>query len=198
MLNAIGLVFTVAFTVECVVKIMALGFVRGRRTYVDSLSVSDTCECSPVLCDVGGTGNRAGRNKSSPTSAYAPTPAPLPPPTVTWRTSMPRSSFTRYLAQTSNWLDFFVVVIGLGDFAGSDLGAFSALRLLRILRVLRAVTRFENLKQMVVVLISSVPIMASTFVTLCMVLLVFGILGVQLYQGELHGRCFNVDSGELC
>jgi hypothetical protein len=34
-LNAIGLVFTVAFTVECVVKIMALGFVRGRRTYVD-------------------------------------------------------------------------------------------------------------------------------------------------------------------
>jgi len=135
-LDIIGLFFTAAFTLECVVKIIAMGVVRGRNSY---------------------------------------------------------------LAQSSNWLDFFVVAIGLVDFAGDqvDLGAFSALRLLRILRVLRVVTRDERLKQMVVVLIGSVPLMFSTVVTLMMVLLIFGILGVQLYKGALHGRCFNVDSGQL-
>ena len=135
-LDVIGLFFTAAFTVECVIKILAMGLVRGRHSY---------------------------------------------------------------LAQSSNWLDFFVVAIGVVDFAGDqvDLGAFSALRLLRILRVLRVVTRDERLKQMVVVLIGSVPLMFSTVVTLCMVLLIFGILGVQLYQGVLHGRCFNVETGQL-
>ena len=135
-LSSIGLFFTVCFIIECLVKVIALGFIRGPKSY---------------------------------------------------------------LQQTSNWLDCFVVVISLVDFAGdsADLGFLSSLRLMRILRVLRAVTRFGSLNKYVVLLLRSIPMMASTLVTLCLILLVFGILGVQLFQGALHGRCYNVDTGAL-
>jgi len=99
-LQVIGLVFTALFTVECVVKVIAMGFLRGSKSY---------------------------------------------------------------LQQTSNWLDFFVVAMGLVDFAGDvDVGGLSSLRLFRILRVLRAVTRFESLKFLVELLLRSIPMMAST------------------------------------
>ena len=87
-----------------------------------------------------------------------------------------------YLADKSNWLDFFVVAISVVDFAGDDmdLGALSSLRLLRILRVLRAVKRVKSLNQYVMLLLRSIPMMASTMATLIMILLIFGILGVQV------------------
>ena len=136
LLAQIGLVLSALFVLEALIKILALGFVRGSKTY---------------------------------------------------------------LAQRSNWLDFFVVLIGCIDFAGDevDIGAASSLRLLRILRVLRAAMRSQKLRNLVQTIMRSMPLLTSTLVTLCLILLIFGILGVQLYQGALQGRCFHVDSGKL-
>ena len=127
-LSTVGLVFTVCFLVECLIKVIALGLVRGRKTY---------------------------------------------------------------LQDKSNWLDFFVVAISVVDFAGDDvdLGALSSLRLLRILRVLRAVTRFRSLNQYVVLLLRSIPMMASTMVTLALILLIFGILMLLMASYKTYRFC---------
>jgi hypothetical protein len=93
-----------------------------------------------------------------------------------------------YLTDTANWLDAFIVALGLFDFVpqdGEGGGGFSSLRSLRILRVLRAVKKYPALKELVV-LIAKCMAKLIIVVGLCAFLfLVFGILGVQLYKGAL-------------
>lgn len=93
-----------------------------------------------------------------------------------------------YLTDTANWLDAFIVALGLFDFVpqdGEGGGGFSSLRSLRILRVLRAVKKYPALKELVI-LIAKCMAKLIIVVGLCAFLfLVFGILGVQLYKGAL-------------
>jgi hypothetical protein len=73
---------------------------------------------------------------------------------------------------------------------GIDLGS---LRLFRVLRVLRTITKFPELRAIVKVIISSIPVVADVMVLLMLIFFSFGILGVQLYRGALRGRCFDME-----
>jgi hypothetical protein len=77
---------------------------------------------------------------------------------------------------------------GSGGSGGSD---FKALRLLRILRPLRTLRRFPKLRMMVTAVLSSLPALVNVFVLLCLLLLIFGAVALQLWgwNGHLHGRC---------
>lgn len=90
-------------------------------------------------------------------------------------------------------------MIGVLDFFPSDGSSsnLSALRSLRVMRPLRLVTKFQDLKDVVVVLISCIPDLSNAVGLVAFVLLVFGILGVQLFAGALRGVCFSVEDGQI-
>ncbi|KAA0176357.1 hypothetical protein FNF27_02053 [Cafeteria roenbergensis] len=102
-----------------------------------------------------------------------------------------------YLADGWNWIDGSVVVVGyFGLFPG--VGNVSALRTFRVLRPLRTLTRFEGMRVIVQAMLSSVPALFNVALLCAFIFLVFGIIGVQLWAGVLHGRCmYETPSGEL-
>ena len=139
--NLPGLIFSGIFAVECLVKITALGFFFGHKSY---------------------------------------------------------------LSETFNYLDFFIVVLGVLDFVPSDEEGdnLSALRALRVMRPLRAVSKFPELKFIVTLILQCIPKLASVLQICLFIFFVFGILGVQLFAGVLRRRCFDLDTGlggeDLC
>jgi len=134
-LEVIGKVFSLLFTLECMVKLVALGLIWGEKTY---------------------------------------------------------------LKDAFNYLDLFIVIIGVLDFfpsGGGGTGNLSALRSLRVMRPLRAVTKFPDLRFLVILLLQCVPMLSNVLGLCCFIFFVFGILGVQLYAGALRGVCFNIEDG---
>jgi hypothetical protein len=75
---------------------------------------------------------------------------------------------------------------GLGISLGS-------LRLFRVLRVLRTITKFPELRAIVMIIGSSLPVVGDVMALLLLIFFSFGILGVQLYRGALRGRCFDIE-----
>jgi hypothetical protein len=102
-----------------------------------------------------------------------------------------------YLSNGWNWLDFVVVIIGTIELlpTGSSAGNLSALRSFRVLRPLRVITKFEPLRFLVIVVLKSVPELRNVFGLCLFVWFVFGIIGVQLFQGATRGACYDVDTG---
>jgi hypothetical protein len=102
-----------------------------------------------------------------------------------------------YLSDTWNYLDFFIVIIGLLDFfpSGGAMGNLSAVRSLRVMRPLRAITKFPKLKFLVLLLFQCIPMLGNVIGLLAFIFFIFGILGVQLFGGLLRGSCYNIDSG---
>jgi len=132
-----GVVFWVIFAFECVVKVTALGFCKGKGTY---------------------------------------------------------------LKDSWNRLDFVIVMAGLLEFTkllGSSSVVLRTFRLMRPLRALRAIGRFKSLRMLVELLLGCVPMLGHVFSLIAFILFVFGILGVQLFQRGMQGRCFNLQTGLL-
>ena len=105
-----------------------------------------------------------------------------------------------YLSDSWNRLDFFIVLTGVFDFvdlSGSSVTVARTFRLLRPLRALRAIGRFKDLRMLVELLLSCIPMLVNVFALIAFILFVFGILGCQLFSEEMRGRCYNVDDGTL-
>jgi len=104
-----------------------------------------------------------------------------------------------YLDDAFNYLDLFIVIVGVMDFFPSDGSSsnLSALRSLRVMRPLKLVTKFKDLREVVVILLSCIPDLNNAVGLVCFILLVFGILGVQLFQGVLRGVCFSIEDGSI-
>ena len=91
-----------------------------------------------------------------------------------------------YLSDGWNYLDFFIVIVGLLDFMPmNSTGNLSSLRSLRVLRPLRAITKFPELKFLVVLLLQCIPNLSNVFGICLFIFFVFGILGVQLFAVSL-------------
>mmetsp|Transcript_2591 Transcript_2591/g.3694 ORF Transcript_2591/g.3694 Transcript_2591/m.3694 type:complete len:1759 (-) Transcript_2591:300-5576(-) len=119
------IMFTIVFTVELVLKVIALGLLLGRNTYL-----------------------RYG-----------------------W-----------------NILDAVVVIAGWIEIFLADVG-LSALRLFRILRPLKTLSKIGGLKTIIVALLNSLSSLGNVVFLLFFAMSVFGIMGVQFFQGALHARC---------
>ena len=106
-----------------------------------------------------------------------------------------------YLRDVWNWLDFTVVVSGWvasvlarelsGD--SNDLSAISALRAIRVLRPLRTISHVRGMRLLVQSFLASLPKTADVLILFGFFLLTFAIVGVHLFQGRLHYRCFEGD-----
>lgn len=100
-----------------------------------------------------------------------------------------------YLRDTWNVLDFIVVLSGfamiitrvaVGDAASKQLMGLRALRTLRVLRPLRMASRFPSLKLVISALFSSILPLANVLLVGSLFILIFAILGVNLFAGKFY------------
>ena len=95
-----------------------------------------------------------------------------------------------YFRNTWNRLDFFIVITQYVSFIpGVD--NITALRALRVLRPLKTLNVVPGLKLLVQTVLDSVSGLFSVFLLISFFLLMFSILGMQLWSGVLHYRCLD-------
>ena len=104
-----------------------------------------------------------------------------------------------YLRSGWNCLDFVVVVTGVTSVIAQgvlppddiqQLEVFQALRAVRVLRPLRTIARVPGMRVIVHSLLDAVPQLAGVMVLFVTVLLISGVVGIQLFVGLLHTRCY--------
>jgi len=95
-----------------------------------------------------------------------------------------------YLKDNWNNLDFIIVMFSvltwiLESFDGLDISFMRGFRALRALRPLRVVSKSEGIKTVVNSLLEAIPALINVILIIFLFLLVFGILGVQLFSGAI-------------
>ena len=108
-----------------------------------------------------------------------------------------------YLKDPWNILDFIIVMFSILTWimeatAGADISFIRGFRALRALRPLRVVSKNEGIKTVVNSLLLSIPALLNVLLIVLLFLMVFGILGIQLFMGKL-GDCndHELDDGTL-
>ena len=94
-----------------------------------------------------------------------------------------------YLRDPWCQLDFVVVTMAWLPILYPALGNYSVLRAFRALRPLRALKRLPGMPVLVQWILDVMPKMAGVFGLCSFVILVFGIVGMELFKGSLHYRC---------
>ena len=95
-----------------------------------------------------------------------------------------------YLSSGWNRLDLLVVVLGWLPFVSPLDVNGSAARAMRTLRPLRTLASHSGMRQQVNTLISSLPKLADVMLLLGFIMLMYGILGVELFRDRLLDRCY--------
>jgi len=98
-----------------------------------------------------------------------------------------------YLRFGWNWLDFTVVITGWLELAAMNIPV-APLRVVRVLRPLRSMQRVRGMRTLVSCIMNAVPKMALVGMVLLFVMLVWGIIGVQLFAGSLRHACWSMDA----
>jgi hypothetical protein len=107
-----------------------------------------------------------------------------------------------YLKDSFNVLDFTIVFFSIltmimESFEGDlDISFIRGFRALRALRPLRVVSKNEGIKTVVNSLLLSIPSLLNVLLIIILFLLVFGILGVQLFKGGI-ANCNNTNEYEI-
>lgn len=96
-----------------------------------------------------------------------------------------------YLRDNWNILDFiivlsFIINLIMTSYFGVDVSFMRGFRALRALRPLRMVSKNEGMKTVVNSLLKSIPQLINVLMISALFLLVFGILGVQLFKGAMY------------
>ena len=98
-----------------------------------------------------------------------------------------------YLRDGWNWLDFVIVILGILDWilysAYPGLPSIKSLRTLRVLRPLRTLNTVPSMKRLIKTLLLSLPDLVNVVLFLAFFLVVFGIMGVQIFSGYTYYYC---------
>ena len=94
-----------------------------------------------------------------------------------------------YLSDAWNWLDFTVVVTSLLNEIPSMRGV-SGLRTFRLFRPLRSLTTMPSMRILIGTLMQSVSSLVGIMGLTIFFFLIFAILGVSLWNGAGHYRCY--------
>jgi voltage-dependent calcium channel L type alpha-1D len=93
-----------------------------------------------------------------------------------------------YLRDSWNQLDFFVVLSSLvGVLPG--IPNVSAIRTIRVLRPLRSLSMIPGMRRLISALLKALPALANVLILQLFVFAIFGILGFQLFGGNMNRRC---------
>eukprot|EP01064_Diplonema_japonicum_P007143 TRINITY_DN14858_c0_g1_i1.p1 TRINITY_DN14858_c0_g1~~TRINITY_DN14858_c0_g1_i1.p1 ORF type:complete len:1011 (+),score=153.39 TRINITY_DN14858_c0_g1_i1:233-3265(+) len=97
-----------------------------------------------------------------------------------------------YLRNGWNVLDFITVVASIVSLTGAGSNV-SVLRLLRILRPLRTMSKVAGLRNLMGALFAAVPEIRDNVILIIFLVIIFAILGVQLFGGAFRKRCYVTD-----
>jgi len=128
--------------------------------------------------------------------------------TVEMALKMLASGITRgrdaYLRNYWNWLDITVVVTGWLPYIVPGTGNMSVLRVMRALRPLRTIKRMPGIRTIVDAMVSAAPGLANVILLLTFILVLFAVLGMQLFKGTQRFHCVDAaghppeDLWEVC
>ncbi|TMW67789.1 hypothetical protein Poli38472_007461 [Pythium oligandrum] len=93
-----------------------------------------------------------------------------------------------YLRDSWNMLDFVVVVTSLIT-ALPGVPNVSAIRTIRVLRPLRSLSVIPGMRKLISALLKALPALANVLILQMFVFAIFGILGIQLFGGNMNRRC---------
>lgn len=94
-----------------------------------------------------------------------------------------------YLRDAWSWLDFVVVITGIMEMSEVSWFKVRALRTLRVLRPLRSIKAFPKMRKLVSSLVGSMKKLLNAVVFMLFIFMLFGILGIQQFQGTMYHRC---------
>ena len=94
-----------------------------------------------------------------------------------------------YLRSGWNMLDCCTVLASLVSLSGFASNV-SILRLLRILRPLRTMSKVAGLRNLMGALFAAVPEIRDNVILIIFIVIIFAILGIQLFSGVTHRRCY--------
>lgn len=96
-----------------------------------------------------------------------------------------------YLRNGWNLLDFIVVISAILELVPSlqKENITKSLKSVRALRPLRFINAIPSMKKLVKILIASLPLLVKVVTLLSFVILIFGILGLHSFSGNLYYRC---------
>lgn len=95
-----------------------------------------------------------------------------------------------------NWnkMDLLVVISGyMALLPGTADSNVSSVRTIRVLRPLRTITVFPGLRILVSTILSSIPMIFNVIIVCIYLFVLFGILGIQAFEGKLRQRCVLYD-----
>ena len=105
-----------------------------------------------------------------------------------------------YLTDQWNWLDFFVVLASIANdilpliFSGqSKNSGIKAMRSVRLLRPLKLLRSIPSIRILITTLLSSVSNLGGIMGLAMFVFTIFAILGVTIWNGKIHYRCYLTD-----
>lgn len=88
-----------------------------------------------------------------------------------------------------NVLDMIVIAAGIAQLIlPYNLAAAKMLRVFRLLKVVRAV---PGIRMLVDAIASAMPDLGNVFILCGFIFFVFGIIGIMLFNGKMHQRCFD-------
>ena len=97
-----------------------------------------------------------------------------------------------YLSDQWNWLDFLVVVASL-LYQLPPMRNVSGLRTFRLFRPLRSLTAMPSMKLLIGTLLSSLSHLNGILGLAMGFFMIFAILGVSLWDGRIHYRCYQTE-----
>lgn len=102
-----------------------------------------------------------------------------------------------YLRSGWNWLDMSIVLAGIIQFIiPPDSGMkVSILRMFRVIRPLKTISSLKNLITILSTLLSAMPYILNTLLILCFFLVIYSIIALQVFKGNLKRRCFDPSTG---
>ena len=107
-----------------------------------------------------------------------------------------------YLRSVWNILDFVIVVIGLFTIALSSIMKegfdVKALRAFRVLRPLRLVSGVPSLQVVLNAIIKAMVPLLHIALLVIFVIVIYAIIGLELFSGKLHSTCFDKLTGTVC
>jgi hypothetical protein len=100
-----------------------------------------------------------------------------------------------YIKDTFNIFDGTIVALSVIELMmPGDSGGISVFRAMRILRIFKAAARFENLKKVILTIVTTLPELANFFILLSLFVFFYAVMGLQMFGGtyasleELYGE----------
>jgi hypothetical protein len=101
----------------------------------------------------------------------------------------PSTNRVGYFTDAWHWLDALIVFAGFVNYIPGLGSNASALRTFRVLRPLKSLSAFPSMRVVVSSMLTALPALGNVVLLAVFTLIVFGIIGVQLWAGLLRGKC---------